>query len=246
MSTRKFIIGIDEVGVGAIAGPLTICACYIPSEHWQPLRDWGFTDSKRMTEKKRLALCNRLLAEANGLGVKWAFASVEPIHIDSMGPMPAEFRAARTAYLLLVKQLEVALEDTAVIMDGQYTLPNLPKSIEQIAVPKADAFYAPVSVASCLAKTHRDNELKALGRAFPNYEFEKNKGYPTIEHASHLWQRGPLYGIHRAHYLKKTVVNYYNKHLADKCLDIPKWIDSEWLNLTNNKLPLYEPRQVEQ
>lgn len=232
MQERKYVIGVDEVGVGAIAGPLLVCACYVPSEHWDLLKSWGFTDSKRISENKRKRLCKQLQEQATDLGVKWAYAPIDPINLDKLGPLDAQQRASRQAILLLTQELGVSIRDISVILDGRWTLPNLPSSVIQTAVPKADLHYLPVSVASVIAKTTRDNEITAIGSGYPAYEFDKNKGYPTPEHLGILWELGPIYGIHRSHYLRNSITNYYDKYLRPINPKIPKWINSEWLTST--------------
>ena len=230
INTRKLIIGIDEVGTGAIAGPLVVCACYVPPEHWQTLKEWGFTDSKKLREEKREYLAKKLKEEGPALGVAWAYGIVDPIYIDKLTPLDAQNKAARTALLLLMRKLDCEFEDIAIILDGNNLLPNVPKTVTQVALPKADLHYLPVSVASVMAKTLRDGEMRLLHDQYPLFNFKRNKGYPTLEHLTALVKVGPMYGIHRRHYLKNTIRKHYDTYLKGH-IKLPDWIEQDkWLS----------------
>lgn len=231
--TSRYLIGVDEVGNGAIAGPIAVCACYVPPEHWFTLRKWGFADSKTLTPEKRSELVQRLEDEHEALGVAWGVAMIEPIQIDIIGPLDAQLRAARTAVTMVLHQLDMAYEaracDAAVIVDGQDRLVGLPDGVEQVIIPKADQLYLPVSVASVIAKEMRDADMALMNRRYPAYNFAVNKGYPTLEHLTILLRVGPVYGLHRKHMLFRMLEQHYKTFLHYH-MDLPSWMkDDRWL-----------------
>jgi len=233
--TRKYIIGTDEVGTGAISGPVTIGACYIPPEQWEELKSWGFTDSKKLKEPDRRRLYQELHKRGTELGVEWSCASVTPQEIDSMSPLDAQFKAARTAILVIINQLGARFDEITVIVDGVHVLPNLPSEVEQIAIPKADLNYLPVSVASVMAKHTRDSYMIEINKEFPIFGFDRNKGYPTLEHLTVLLKLGPIYGVHRRHYLKRVLQVHYEKYMKYTDMVKPAWLEpGVWLDDEEN------------
>ena len=158
------IAGVDEVGRGAIAGPLTAGACVLPAAP----RIIGVDDSKRLTPSKRRSIALSI----KEIALCWSVAHVAPQEIDSLGISAALRRAMGRALAGL------ELEPDHVVVDG------LPVGVARLetAVVKGDSKVAAIAAASVLAKVERDDLMTELARAHPCYGFEINKGYGTPEH----------------------------------------------------------------
>lgn len=238
----KILIGLDEVGWGCAAGPITVGAAHVPEEHWERVRAMGFRDSKVVGNEIKLnrrnpiieGKCDRLARELNeteGLA-SWAIAQSDPLSIDLMTPREAKAKAFRTALVMLMHANGWEPEQVKVIVDGNQLIPNLPKAIEQEAIPKADDHVLPCSVASVVAKSYRDNQMRAVHQLYPKYGFESHKGYPTPEHLEALLRLGPIDGIHRFYYLKTWVTNHYQRKPKREQRDrqLPKWVQElNWI-----------------
>lgn len=226
---KHYVLGVDEVGTGALAGPITVAACFVPTEHWDTLKRWGFRDCKRLGVAKRARVMERLEAEAASLGVVWGMSSVDPIHIDLLSPPDAFLRAARTAVILATHKLDATLREVTLVVDGEILLTNLPGWVEQIAIPKADRHYLPVAVASVIARRYRDVEMRRLDQQYPGYQFLVNDGYATLDHLTTILKTGPVYGVHRKHYLRKAVAKAYDAYFTN-VFKRPRWLDdNSWL-----------------
>jgi len=173
------VIGLDEVGWGAIAGPIGVAAVVVPFHFENP----GFKDSKRFsTDKSRLA--GAVFARANVLAYEVVFAT--PEEVNEYGPASSLGYLQRT----VVNKLLAQYPDSLVVVDGNKAVAGLRKSI-QLALPKADSLVPAVSAASIIAKVARDTFMVTLGEQFPDWDFHKNKGYPTPEHGVKLNAMGP-------------------------------------------------------
>ena len=182
---RGPICGVDEAGRGPLAGPVCAAAVMLPPGLEIP----GLNDSKKLTEKKRDALYDRILASAVDYGI--AFASVE--EIEELNILSATFLAMRRA----VEQLKQM--PGLVLVDGNRD-PGLPFDTE--CVVKGDGKCADIAAASILAKVTRDRYMLEQAERFPQYGFEKHKGYGTAAHYAALREFGPS-EIHRPSFLKK-------------------------------------------
>lgn len=175
------ILGIDEAGRGPLAGPLVVGAVILPDE--KP--DWvrKLADSKKLTAKKRERLSERILAEAvTGLG--WVSAA----EIDELGMSEALRKATRRA----VKNVRGNAKFSQIIIDGNQNFlvgTVLEKRVSTLV--KADATIKEVSAASIIAKVARDQYMCELAERFPEYGFEKHKGYGTAMHMAALQKWGP-------------------------------------------------------
>jgi ribonuclease HII len=167
------ICGVDEAGRGPIAGPVFAAAVILDDRH--PIE--GLADSKTLTEKKREALS--LLIQAHALA--WAVGRAEVEEIDSINILQASLLAMKRA----VEGLP--LTPGKVLIDGLHC-PQLTLPTESIV--GGDGSVAQISAASILAKTARDAEMRRLHRRFPQYGFERHKGYPTREHLAALERFG--------------------------------------------------------
>lgn len=182
---RGPICGVDEAGRGPLAGPVCAAAVMLPPGLELP----GLNDSKKLSEKKRDALYDQIRASAIAYGI--AFASVE--EIESLNILGATFLAMRRA----VEQL--GQTPRLVLVDGNRD-PGLPFDTE--CVVKGDGKCADIAAASILAKVTRDRYMLEQAERFPQYGFEKHKGYGTAAHYAALREFGPS-EIHRPSFLKK-------------------------------------------
>lgn len=168
------LCGVDEAGRGPIAGPVHAAAVIL-----RPgcVPD-GLDDSKKLSALQRGVLEQRIKSDA----VAWAVAFATVEEIDRMNILQAALLAMRRA----VESLDIRPE--AAVFDGTHC-PLLP--MQRIAVVQGDARVAAISAASILAKTERDRVMDALAQEFPQYEFERHKGYPTPVHLERLRDHGP-------------------------------------------------------
>lgn len=180
----KIVCGVDEAGRGPLAGPVYAAAVILPENHIIE----GVNDSKKLSEKKREALFDRIISEA--LDYSIAFATAQ--EIDEMNILEATFLAMKRA----VEGLKVK-PDFAMI-DGNRK-PHLDISMETIV--KGDAKSASIAAASILAKVSRDRYMLEMAEKYPQYQFEKHKGYGTKLHYEMLDKFGPS-EIHRQTFLR--------------------------------------------
>ncbi len=166
--------GVDEAGRGPIAGP--VCAAAVILDPGRV--PTGLNDSKKLSPAQREALETCVKSDA----VAWAVAFATVEEIDRMNILQASLLAMARA----VRGLEPAPELAA--FDGLHC-PVLP--IPRIAVVQGDARVAAISAASILAKTARDRVMEALALEYPQYAFERHKGYPTPTHLERLRAHGP-------------------------------------------------------
>ncbi|MPS32125.1 MULTISPECIES: ribonuclease HII [unclassified Salinivibrio] len=171
----QLIAGVDEVGRGPLVGAVVTAAVILDPA--QPIA--GLTDSKKLSEKKRLALYDQIRQKA----LAWSVGRAEPDEIDSLNILNATMLAMQRA----IDGLSVT-PDYALI-DGN-RVPSLPMPAQ--AVVKGDLRVAEISAASILAKVDRDHEMAMLDAAYPNYGFAQHKGYPTKVHMAALAEHGAL------------------------------------------------------
>ncbi|CCW36469.1 ribonuclease HII [Chthonomonas calidirosea] len=175
------IVGIDEAGRGALAGPV-VAACVLLPFGWCPK---GLNDSKQLTPCERETLYETISQKARAFGV----AVVDAERIDAINILRATHEAMRSALAALPKGL---FPDLALI-DG---LPVRPFPIPQKALVKGDARCASIAAASVVAKVTRDRIMHELDRRYPVYGFANHKGYATQEHLKALQVHGPC-PLHR-------------------------------------------------
>lgn len=183
----KSVCGVDEAGRGPLAGPVCAASVILPEGE---IID-GVNDSKKLSEKKREALFDVIRERAVAYSV--AFASVE--EIESMNILNATMLAMKRA----VEGLPVAA-DYAMI-DGN-RLPQL--AIDSECIVKGDARSLSIACASILAKVSRDRLLYEYAKEYPQYQFDKHKGYGTKAHVEALRQYGPC-PYHRMSFLGKIL-----------------------------------------
>lgn len=178
------ICGVDEAGRGPLAGPVFAAAVVLGKG--QIIE--GVNDSKKLSEKKREALFDKIKEEA----LCYSIASVDEKNIDEINILNATFLAMKKA----VEGLEIK-PDYAMI-DGNKT-PDL--FIDCESVVKGDANSVSIAAASILAKVSRDRYMLEMAKKYPEYQFEKHKGYGTKLHYQMLDEYGPS-EIHRQTFLK--------------------------------------------
>ncbi|MDG2917320.1 ribonuclease HII [Bisgaard Taxon 10/6] len=171
----ELIAGVDEVGRGPLVGAVVTAAVILDPNN--PIA--GLADSKKLSEKKRLALA----AEIKEKALAWALGRAEAEEIDKLNILHATMLAMQRA----VKSLKISPH--LVLVDGN-RVPELDMPAQ--AIVKGDGKVAEISAASILAKVARDQEMEALDKRFPQYEFAKHKGYPTKVHLERLAQFGAL------------------------------------------------------
>lgn len=180
----SILCGVDEAGRGPLAGPVCAAAVMLP----RGLNIPGLNDSKKLTEKKREELYGIICAGAVCYGV--AFAGVE--EIERLNILNATFLAMNRAIAQLSVPPQLAL------IDG-----NRDSGIEAPSrcIVKGDALCADIAAASVLAKVTRDRYMTALASEYPQYGFEKHKGYGTKQHYAAIREFGPS-PAHRMSFLK--------------------------------------------
>lgn len=178
----RLLCGVDEVGRGALAGPVVAASVIL-----KPFsRILGLDDSKRLSPEKREELFNKIKENA----ITYAIALTGWNEIDRINIREASFQAMRKA----ISRLRVYPE--LVFVDG-FKIPGL--SIPQKAILRGDSKSASIAAASILAKVTRDRIMETFHLYYPEYNFKTNKGYPTREHIENLKIFGPC-PIHRRSY----------------------------------------------
>jgi ribonuclease HII len=178
-AVKVVICGVDEAGRGPLAGPVYAAAVILDPAR----RVNGLADSKVLNAERRELLAGRIKERA----IAWAVARSSVEEIDAINIFRASLLAMRRA----VEALSVAPHEAWI--DGQHC-PDL--ACRTRAIVDGDALHKVISAASILAKTERDAEMARLHERYPNYGFDRHKGYSTAEHLELLARHGPC-EIHR-------------------------------------------------
>ncbi|MDO5044206.1 MAG: ribonuclease HII [Coriobacteriia bacterium] len=179
------VLGVDEVGRGAVAGPLTVCAVQLPKD---PII-WGLNDSKKLSPHKREELAKTIAHFAPAIGI----AHIDPEHIDAAG-MSASLRVAINRAIK-----DSGLEPDLVLLDGN-SMHAHPKEKNVIG---GDAKVACIAAASIVAKVSRDSIMRMSELDYPGYSFAKSKGYASPEHIKAIQTLGPC------EYHRKTFITSF-------------------------------------
>lgn len=166
--------GCDEAGRGCLAGPVFAAAVILPKNFSNPL----ITDSKKLSLSKRMEARKIIQKEA----IAWAIAEINAEKIDQINILNASFLAMTEA----VKKLQTKPE--LLLIDGNRFRTDL--KIPYHCIIKGDALYFSIAAASILAKTYRDEFMEKIHSEFPDYQWKKNKGYPTPEHQNAILKYG--------------------------------------------------------
>ncbi len=183
------VCGVDEAGAGPLAGAVYAGAVILPRD----LEIEGLNDSKQLTPKKRDALFDVIREQA----VAWAVAWADEGEIDATDILSARMLAMQRAIDRLSPAAGFALVDGNRDHGkaGAITTPHR-------TIVKGDSLSASIAAASILAKVSRDRYMEEMARRYPEYEFERHKGYPTRRHCELLRRYGPC-PIHRKSFLRK-------------------------------------------
>lgn len=188
----KYIAGVDEAGRGPLAGPVYAAAVILPDNVFIE----GINDSKKLTEKRREELFDIICEKA----IAYNICSVDEKRIDEINILNATFEAMNGAAAGLSVTPDYVLIDGNRIKD--MTLPHE-------TVVKGDAKSASIAAASILAKVSRDRFIAEMAKIYPEYGFEKHKGYGTAAHNAAILTYGPC-SIHRRTFLKKLLGDRWN------------------------------------
>lgn len=169
----KIEAGCDEAGRGCLAGPVYAAAVILPKDFSNEL----LNDSKKLTEAQRYALREVIEREA----LSWAVGVVTAAEIDEINILKASFLAMQRA----VEQLKIVPQH--LLIDGNRFTPY---KIPYTTVVKGDAKFMSIAAASILAKTYRDDYMQGISCEFPQYDWQKNKGYPTPKHRAAIREHG--------------------------------------------------------
>jgi len=172
-SNYKWIVGCDEVGTGALAGPLVVCGVRAPP-------DWnleGLNDSKKLTEKKRLIMRDKLSPLIENGEISFYLTERSNVQIDRMGMATALKEAYMEVFLKLFQG------ESLIIIDGilKFDTPGV-RDYNMLSMIKADGQIPTVMAASILAKTYRDEKMKTFHLLHPEYNWIKNVGYGSRAH----------------------------------------------------------------
>lgn len=176
---KPLLCGVDEAGRGPLAGAVYAAAVILNPD--RPIT--GLADSKKLSEKRREFLALEIKAHA----LAWSIASASAEEIDRINILQASLLAMRRA----VEGLDLMPHEVAV--DGLHC-PQLAMAAR--AVVKGDSLVAEISAASILAKTARDAEMRELHQIYPDYGFDRHKGYPTADHLAAIARHG-ITPLHR-------------------------------------------------
>jgi ribonuclease HII len=173
------VAGLDEVGRGSWAGPLTIGAVVVPQDR----RVYKIRDSKMLTEDEREAIFDRITSWARA----WAIGHASQRECDELGMSEAQRLAARRA----IDGLGIPVDH--ILLDGKWDFVG---GGNVTRIVKGDAKSVSIAAASIVAKVTRDRIMRRLAPQFPGYDFDRNKGYPCPRHKAALQAWGPT-SIHR-------------------------------------------------
>ncbi len=177
---ESFIAGVDEAGRGPLAGPVSVSAVILPHHFKHSFLD----DSKKLSEKKREVLYEELTQNSE---IKWVSRHLDASVVDEINILQATYRGMRECVLALIPQPHF------VLIDGR-DVPDFPLPSQGII--KGDQKSLSIAAASIIAKVERDRMMVQYAEEYPEYGFEKHKGYGTKAHLAALEKHGPC-PIHR-------------------------------------------------
>lgn len=177
------LVGIDEAGRGPLAGPVVAAAVVFPSS-FKASNDIPLNDSKKLTEKEREELYPFIIRESSAFGI----GIVSPKEIDEINILAATMRAMTIAVRELELKITRTVDDTLLLIDGNYFRTELPYKYKTII--EGDGLCPSIAAASILAKVTRDKMMKELDSVYPNYGFASHKGYATKAHRNAIIEHG--------------------------------------------------------
>ncbi|MBI5913584.1 ribonuclease HII [Candidatus Azambacteria bacterium] len=196
------VIGVDEVGMGPLAGPVIAVAVTIRAKAAREIEDimaLGIRDSKMLSEKKRERIFEALTAHPR---VAWGRGSVDEKIVDEINVLQAGLRAMQEAVMqLLAQRASAADERLFLCVDGTRIVPDI--IADQRSIIAGDAKVFSIACASIIAKVLRDRMMNDYAKQYPGYGFERHKGYGTKMHMESIGKNGPC-PIHRKSFLKSV------------------------------------------
>ena len=190
---KKYIVGLDEAGRGPMAGPLVVGAVIFPRDYY----DERINDSKKLTEKKREELYQIIIQ--NALAYQIEIIDVEDV--DRLNVYQASKKGMLDAIQHLSIHPDFALTDAMPLGDA----------IEHQAIIKGDSLSISIGAASILAKVTRDHMMQEYAKIYPEYGFDKHKGYPTKQHKEALKKYGVTPILRRSF---QPVIEVMNQQLS--------------------------------
>ncbi|AWL10211.1 Ribonuclease H [Aquirufa nivalisilvae] len=180
LSNKGFEAGLDEAGRGCLAGPVIAAAVILPLDFYHPF----LNDSKQLNAKQRAILKK----EIESVAIDYAVAEVDAPTIDQINI----YKASVLAMHLAVDQLKHRPDHLLVDGNRFISYPLIPHT----CIVKGDSKFFSIAAASILAKTYRDELMEKLALEYPEYGWERNAGYPTMEHRKAILSHGPCH-FHR-------------------------------------------------
>ena len=184
-------VGLDEVGKGAVFGPVFSAVVVLSKKNKNTLKQFGVMDSKKLTPKKRKLLLPKILLLSSDYGIGQSSAR----EIDKLGIRVA----TELSMIRALKKLKK--KPTELIIDGPLLL--RPWNGVQNNIVSGDSKFISIASASIVAKVSRDNLMERLDKKYSGYLVFKNKGYGTLEHLSIIKKNG-ITNLHRKSFLKKS------------------------------------------
>ena len=184
---NRLVAGVDEVGRGPLAGPVVTACVIMPLDEESLIM--GVNDSKKLSEKTREKLYSQIIEKA----IAYRIAVVDEKVIDEINILNATKKAMTECVENISKKPDIVLVDAV----------KLDLSVPSIAIIKGDAKSYSIACASIVAKVYRDNMMKEYAKTYPEYGFDKNKGYGTKDHIDALKKYGAT-PLHR-----KTFITHF-------------------------------------
>lgn len=185
---KTFIAGIDEVGRGPLAGPVMTCAVILPKD----CNVLGINDSKKLSASQRENICIQL----KKIAIDISISKVEADEIDKINILQSVYKSMKQSVNNLNTKPDIVLVDAV-------SIPDI--NVEQLSIVKGDAKSISIAAASIIAKVTRDKLMDEYSKKYPEYGFERNKGYGTKEHIDAIKEYG-LCPIHRRTFVKNLEV----------------------------------------
>jgi ribonuclease HII len=198
MKKPLWVIGIDEVGRGPLAGPVTMCAVALPFKNYKKNMWKGLTDSKKMTAKSRTQWYLETEFLSQEYGMTYALASRTAKQIDTKGIVVC----IRECIQSMLKELNLDPTACLVLLDGGLKAPA--EYIHQQTIIKGDSKEQVISLASVIAKVSRDEYMKKQDKKYPQYGWLQNKGYGTKSHREAIGKNG-ITPFHRKSFLTRII-----------------------------------------
>ena len=183
-----YICGIDEAGRGPLAGPVVVAAVIMPKDSFVE----GVNDSKKVSEKKR----EKLYEEITSTAIAWGVGIIDQKEIDDINILQSTKKA------LTMSLQSLAIKPNLILVDALKDIDTL--GIPYQSIIKGDAKCYSIAAASIIAKVTRDRIMRQWDELYPEYGFEKNKGYGTAIHIAALKEYGPC-PLHRKTFIKNFI-----------------------------------------